>query len=472
MNFETYDQWLAHARETDQRTGAFRWKDSDESSGFDYKVIRRRLDELVEIRSRGDAQSLMFYYDEGIHGNMGGMGAPALYRHAASGTKSIISEYICELGQGLQNLADLDETSLPLNEKVTFFRRASQAFGQCALMLSGAGSLGPFHLGVARSLWLADLLPNVISGASAGAIVAAILCSHNNRELSQLLELDQLQSTFARYYSPHSSRHSEFSHEQLSRADLEGLIDTWVPDITFGEALEHSGRHLNISVAPSEVHQQSRTLNPIIAPNVLLREALLATSAVPGVMPPVTLAARSPDGKRTPYVKSRTWVDGSITDDLPRARLRRIYGCNFFITSQTNPMVLWALQDPSSADPVTQMLNIYQSATKEWFRATYPFAMQCVRNLYPMNVWTRMWYSVLTQDYTADVNIIPRRRFMNPMKILAKLPPDEAMSLVHEGEYATWPNIERIRNCTLIGNQLHKLTQRLEGEVKSLGECA
>ena len=130
------------------------------------------------------------------------------------------------------------------------------------------------------------------------------------------------------------------------------------------EAYERTGRHLCISVAPAELHQQSRTLNSITTPNVLLRESIQASCAVPGFMEPVKLMARGIGGERVPYVSSRSWIDGSVTDDLPASRLRRIFGCNFFIASQTNPMILWSVQDPNSRGPMSDWLDFWQSASK------------------------------------------------------------------------------------------------------------
>ena len=161
-------------------------------------------------------------------------------------------------------------------------------------------------------------------------------------------------------------------------------------------------------------------------------------------------------------MRSRTWVDGSVTSDQPVHRLARIYGCNFFITSQTNPVVLWALQDPNSRNPLSRLTSLYQSAAKQWTEFTYPFAMRVVRDLYPLNVATRMWFSVLTQDYTADVNVIPKRRFPNPLKLLSTLTLAESMELVRDGEQSTWPHVERIRVSTALGRKLRELRQQIE----------
>ena len=52
-----------------------------------------------------------------------------------------------------------------------------------------------------------------------------------------------------------------------------------------------------------------------------------------------------------------------------------------------------------------QVPGTYASSWKQWSRLSYPFAKRLARDAWPLNVMTRMWFSVLTQDHTADVNI-------------------------------------------------------------------
>lgn len=61
---------------------------------------------------------------------------------------------------------------LPLDEKLAFLRETRHAFGRTALVLSGGGSFGSFHVGVVKALHDAGMLPRVVSGSSAGAIGA------------------------------------------------------------------------------------------------------------------------------------------------------------------------------------------------------------------------------------------------------------------------------------------------------------
>lgn len=459
----SYAEWRAAAEAEDERTGAARWKARDESRRYDYKVIRRRLEELREVRASGDPHRLLFYLNEGIHGNTGNMGASALYRRARVGTKDLVTAYSRELAGAIEQLGAGSGDEIARAEKIEFFRRASHCFGRTALMFSGGGILGFFHVGVARALFEERLLPNVLSGSSAGALVAAILGTHGDEALRLMLKErvfhDAFEGLVEASVEP-TARRRRVGVEELLR-----FVSTRIPDMTFGEAFEATGRRINISVSPRELHQQPRLLNAITSPTVLIREAVMASCAIPGIFPPVTLAARNRAGERQPYVASRQWVDGSVTNDLPARQLSRLYGVNHFVTSQVNPIVLWSLRDTDAEDTLfAKFWEISTQAMRQSMRATYPLSMKLVERAYPLNLAVRMAYGVATQDYTADINILPRRRLWNPARALSILSSSETGFLIDEGEAATWPRIERIRNCTRVSRALDAALGRLESE--------
>jgi len=452
----TYGEWRAKALLEDARSGAEQWKAQEESTHYDYKIIRYRLDELVAVRNSGDLMRLLYYLNEGLHGNMGGMGSPQLYTRAKSGTKNLITDYVREVELALHQLVAASDGELSRPEKRAYLTRAQACFGRSALMLSGAGSLGPFHLGVLKTLLIEDLLPSIISGASAGSVMAAVIATRSRQDsLTLLNDLDGHLSMF---------RTDLPSGRQITEASLVSLVSQLIPDLTFIEAEKVSGLHLNVSVAPSKSQQRSRLLNAITAPNALVREAVIASCAIPGVFPPVMLMGRDASGRRQPYVPSRRWVDGSISGDLPAQRLARLYGINHFITSQTNPVVLWSLQDPGSQnDLFTRLARIYQASTREWLRAIYPYAMESATHTGPQIAnLTQMWFSVLTQEYTADINILPTSRNVNYSKLVSTLTPAETLALIEDGERSTWPKVEMIRMCTRISRTIAKLLEELE----------
>lgn len=451
---ETYEEWVEAAMEHDARTGMDRWKRMDQTRLYDHVEIRSRLDRLRALRARHDDVGLLFALNEGIHGNMGGMGKPILYTRAQFGTKKLIGDYVDEIAAALTHLAELDTDEISLDEKIDFFRRASHCFGRTALMLSGGGILGNYHMGVVKALIEQDLLPTVISGSSAGSIVAAVLGTNSDDQLARLVAAPALELE-ARREASWFDRALWGRHPQLDIHEVEELIARLIPDLTFQEAFEKTGRHINISIAPAEYHQTSRLLNAMTSPNVFVRKAVLASSAVPGVFPAVMLEAKTVGGDRQPYLPTRKWVDGSVHDDLPAKRLMRLYGVNHFIVSMVNPLVLPWIRDPKTERGFSAM--IAQQAerwTKEIIRAGVSTTQMFTRDMPRLNFILSMFSSIATQTYTGDINIIPSARLFDPRRLLSHPTEEEVLAFVQEGERATWPKVEMIRICTKISRTL------------------
>lgn len=72
--------------------------------------------------------------------------------------------------------------------------------------------------------------------------------------------------------------------------------------------------------------------------------------------------------------------------------------------------------------------------------------------------------SMVNQDYIGDINILPRNRFYNLMKLLAHLSADDIMKLIASGERSTWRKIEMIRVQTRISRTLDRIRQDFEEE--------
>ena len=256
---ENYEHWFEIAAEHDAASGMDLWRAEEETDLYDYAQIRLRLDRLKALRKRKDFQGLLFSLNEGIHGNMGGMGQSVLYRMAKCGTKHLIEEYINEIDASLRVLAELDDDIIPAQQKIEFFYRANICFGRSALMLSGGGILGFLHLGVVNVLAQQGLLPRVISGSSAGALVAGVLGCLNDDELLTLQDPTLLHREADREASFFRRMLGGGSH--ISLEDLESLVDRLVPDMTFQEAYAKTGRQVSITVAPAEPDRKSTRLN-------------------------------------------------------------------------------------------------------------------------------------------------------------------------------------------------------------------
>ena len=461
---ENYDEWKEAAQAFDTAKGFDRWRSKDTSTQYDNVSIRIRLDRLRALRARHDNRGLLFTLNEGIHGNMGGMGKSGLYDRATFGTKQLIVDYVDEIVDALELLASPIVDDISFEEKLEFFRRAHHCFGRSALMMSGSGMLLYFHVGVVKALWEEGLLPNIMSGASGGSVVGSLLCTHTDEELRELFTPEFLAQEIEQETGLIGAL-SGLRPRMLQVDEVQEMIERLIPDMTFQEAYERTGRMLNVSVAPVETHQTSRLLNATTSPNVLIQKSVMASAAVPGVFPAVTLEARDKWGERQPYLPSRKWVDGSVSDDLPTKRLARLYGINHYIVSQANPAVLPFVGDSKNQRGTAAILKNATSRTiREWLNAGAAIMHKPLSKDTAFSQMANILLSMVNQDYVGDINILPRNRFPNPFKILHHLTTDEVMALVSSGERSAWRKIEMIRIQTRISSTLDKIVQNYEEE--------
>jgi len=458
----SYEEWKVAAIAHDQKSGVWRWQASDESKHFDYASIRRRLRRLRRLKKKKDYAAVLFALNEGLHGNIDGMGSSALYGKSKFSTKQLIVDYVDEVVDALGLLASSKADNIPMKERLDFFRRAQHCYGCSALVMSGAGSLLYFHIGVVKALWLEGVLPNILSGSSGGAIVGSLVSTHSNKYIEKILEPENLVHEIERDQGLFS-RFEAFRPEVATTEDVQDALNHLIPDITFQEAFESTGRHLNISIAAAEKHQTSRLLNSITTPNVYIREAVMASAAVPGFYPPVALAAKNDKGKKQPYLPSRRWVDGSLSDDLPAKRLSRIYGVNHFIVSQVNPHIFPFVTDTKRKRDLLTTVKLAAGRTaREWINASASMLEKPLAWNPTINKLTNVGLSIMNQDYFGDINILPDSRFFNPLKLLAHRSIEEIVELIEMGEKATWPKIEMIRVQTKIGKKLDRILQDLD----------
>jgi TAG lipase/steryl ester hydrolase/phospholipase A2/LPA acyltransferase len=459
---QSYDEWRDAAVEHDEISGKRRWREVDQTSQYDYAQIRLRLDRIRSLRARHDHHGLLFTLNEGIHGNMGGMGRSSLYRQTKFGTKKLIEQYIDEVDDSLRYLAELDSSLLDPQEKLDFFYRANVCYGRSALMLSGGGVLGFYHLGVVKTLLEQGLLPRVISGSSAGSLVAGVVGTHTDKELEHFyrpsnvhFEAEREASVFSRMFFG--------ANPQIDVGDLERLVARMVPDFTFQEAYEKTGRQISITVAPAEPHQRSRLLNALTSPNVFVRSAVMASCAVPGVFPPVMLMARNVHGEAQPYLPTRRWVDGSIADDLPAKRLSRLYSANHYIVSMVNPIAIPFLRKEGNRSALGAALGSLGVGMGRELLNFYRGVVQRQGDNWPrFNMLMNSVHALIDQEYSGDVNIVPSFRWYNPAKILSHLSEKDLIELMEGGEHSTFDSVESIRICTKISRTMEELLTRFE----------
>ena len=458
---ESYEEWMDLAREYDYGSEWHNWIHEEESDLYDNVEIRDRLNKLRSYRQSNDHAGLLFTLNEGIHGNMAGIGNPKLYTKALSGTKSLIVDYVNEVADSIVHISKVPHDEISFEDKLDFLHRASHCFGRTALMLSGGGQLGHFHVGVLKALIENDLLPRVISGSSVGSIFTALVGSLSRIELRKyfdpeelIIDIDEKKGLLAKLINRRGT---------ISIEDLQQTVESHLPNLTFLEAFEKTGMFINISVAPRESLQKSRLLNAIASPNVLIRSAVMASCAIPGIFPPVTLRAKNKEGEEVNYLPSRKWVDGSMTNDLPSKRLSRLYGVNHFIVSLTNPVVLPFATDTSTNNEwISAARKLGSAMIKETTQFNYSIAKPFFKYIPKLAETANGINSIVQQYYHGDINIIADFSVIKPRHLLSSLTHDEVEALIRNGEKATWPKLNQIKISTCIATVLDDILREYE----------
>ena len=454
---ENYAEWAAAAQRLDEKSGKAKWRERDDSEHYGYESIRRRLKTLRKLRKSGDNEGLLYTLNEGIHGNMDGIANDNLWLEARFGTKQLIHDYFDAIVEALEHLASPEVDEISVEEKRDFFRRAHHCYGCSALLMSGSGAFLFFHAGVVKALWSEGILPNIISGSSGGSVIGALVCTHVDEDLAPYFAPEKL----VREYENEAGQtaFNLFSTaKRMSQSQVRERLAEIIPDLTFQEAFELTGRHLNISIAPAEKHQNGRLMNAITSPNVFIRDAVMASCAVPGIYEPVALYAKDHEGDRIPYLPGRKWVDGSVTHDLPSKRLSRLYGVNHHIVSQANPLITPFASDVTQGPgPLSAIRRASVSTLKAWLNVNMQIWDKPLQIIPQLHSLANMTMSVINQDYSGDINIIRPMMFWSPSKMLSNLSIEDITELMELGERATWPKVEMVRTQTKISQTLDNI---------------
>lgn len=227
---------------------------------------------------------MLFLIRTALSRHLGGMSNMRLYKHSHVGTKVLIERYIASALETLDALLEITKphygSGLDSRMVLDQILQARQSFGRSALLLSGGGTFGMSHVGVVKCLWEQQLLPRIISGASAGSIVCAVLAVKTDDEVPGTLdefcygELNVFRSTDGSDSALRQATRFLKTGALFDIANLTRVMRNLVGDLTFQEAYNRTRRILNITVSSASVFELPRLLNYVTAPNVLIWSAV------------------------------------------------------------------------------------------------------------------------------------------------------------------------------------------------------
>ena len=164
-----------------------------------------------------------------------------------------------------------------------------------AFVLSGGGAFGSVQVGMLRALRDRGIEPDLIVGSSVGALHGALVASGRPDSLDVLDDLWRTMTRREVFGGPLTVARSLIRSRSLSGFDrLEALIDSHLLVETFED----------LPVRFAAVATDALNGEPELLQSGLVKPAVLASSAIPGVFPPVT-------------IDDRHYVDGGVAANVP-----------------------------------------------------------------------------------------------------------------------------------------------------------
>ncbi|RAL63156.1 hypothetical protein DID88_004236 [Monilinia fructigena] len=481
-NAETMDVWRSAARELDVLEDNEAWKLDSSSPDFDAALIEARTKQMDTARINCDIKKMVTLVRTTLSRDLGGIGNIRLYKHSHIGTKDLIERYIESTLDTIRALVETSKYNLPdgletkdILEKVVYAR---QAFGRSALLLSGGATFGMNHVGVLKALFEARLLPRIISGASAGSIVCAVLCTRTDEEIPDVLK-DFPYGDLAVF---EENGNEDGVLDRLRRLLTEGawidikhltrVMRELLGDMTFQEAYNRSRRILNICVSSASIYELPRLLNYVTAPNVMIWSAVAASCSVPFLFSAAELLVKNPlTGENSSWNPTpQRWIDGSVDNDLPMTRLAEMFNVNHFIVSQVNPHVIpfiakeeGAIKEDVHKDTTRGPGWVYNLTNLAKAEALHRMQVLAELGVFP-NLVTKC-KSILSQKYSGDITILPEINFKDFPRILKNPTSGFMVQACLSGEKATWPKLSRVWNHCAVELELDAAVQKLRARV-------
>ncbi|KAK9722372.1 hypothetical protein K7432_002720 [Basidiobolus ranarum] len=474
-NAHTYDEWKEAAKALDTHLKKDDWKNQTPYHYYDYKLITKLSSKLKKLREKGDERNLRELLLQGaVKSNVGGCENVRLYSNTYYGTKTVVEDFLDQVAQSLTFIAECDR--IPLDEKRNFFRAASKNYGRSALCLSGGASFGYYHLGVIKSLAEKDLLPHVITGTSAGSLIAAMVGCRTNEELIDIIrpEIHELLTACSGGYLK-MGLNFFLTGSCFDAADWAQKVQ-WVTKgcMTFLEAYKRTGRILNITVVPMGTQAPPKLLNYVTAPDCVIWTAVIASSAIPGILKPVVLLRKTREGNIEPFMSSgHKWRDGSLRTDIPLDSLHHFFNVRYAVVSQVNPHVtLFFYNNKGSVGRPTSHRSgkgwrggFVASTLEQYIKLDLKKWLRVLRDLELMpNFMNQDWSFIWLQKFEGNVTILPKSTFMDYVCILRDPNYQRMVNYINQGQRNTWPKLHMIANRMRIERIIEKSRNHIKAQ--------
>ena len=485
----SYKEWLKFANELDESQDRTWWLETTEDEyarRYNWDFVKSLIDSLRDAREKGDVIEAMAVLQQCTRKNVGGVMSGELFSYTNSGRpKEIVVVFFKEVNETLRMLCDgaIKEKSKESIENVRkFLSRARAAYGRNALVLSGGAAMGSYHLGLVQALQKEKLLPRIISGTSAGAVIGSFVGTRTDEELARDLNVEVMEvrlASFGKTWAYNIKNLWKFGTLFNSAHWLKRVSWFTCGDLTFEEAFNKTGRVLCITISATTKKAPPVLLNYITSPNVVINSAVVCSAAVPGFINPARLKIKDRNGNVVDQAenKDQLYFDGSIEQDIPTAGLSELFNVQFFLASQCNPHILpfffnnkgtvgnpnrWSGGGGEGAWRGGFLLSALELYLKMDMKSKFQFLekIECTIS------WTG---SMMTQnnwgvDSSSNIaTCIPRVVFIDFFKIITDPSRSDLQRYFQGGEIAAYEKFALMKIQTSISDCLNECLHALEG---------
>ena len=459
---KSHAEWKAVAAQLDELEGLSEWSQDSKTRRFNAAEVRRRVNQLEDIKLRGDTQGLLTMLQADFHRVTCGITNPLLYSYRSQ-TKESIERYVTLLTELVNNLPEAKGVSAV--EKLNALRMVTRAYGRSALMLNSSVALGGYHLGVIKALFHAGILPDTFFGCNTGAIVAAFICTHDDVESVYDTSMIDFSAFHKRSEKGSVKRKADRFWKEGTLMDVSVLskfVEDNLGDITFLEAFRQTGRVLNIHVEKELDQQGSRSswlLNYLTTPHVLVRTAAVASCALRGFYKYVPLLAKTMSGDIVPFDPSpmnfaNATINGFHVNQAVE-RIRELFNINCFIVSDAtirhNPL----LRLSQRRGFLPQFAHFFLEEVWRFTAAVSRIPILRSRLTAPLQV--------VREPIMGDVIINPVTKWADLINLVLKNPDARLLEYcLKRGEQATWPRLAQIRTHLSVEKALHSAIHEIE----------
>lgn len=456
---KTYEEWKRTAIDLDSLLGKEQWKNEPESFHYDHQRLLQIIKESEALLQKIDLaedptellRELMHTMMRGnLINNIANWENKNLYTKTYYGTKKLIEQYIKITLKCIDKIGS--SNFLSSTEKSRFFETASAEYGNTALCLSGGGAAGYYHLGVCKALTESDSIPTIITGTSAGSLLAALVACRTKEELSCFFTPDiHVLLKVCEISFRDKLKNLYYTKALFDISDWASKLQ-WVTlgNTTFLEAFKKTGKVLNISMVPYNSYSSPKLFNYKNAPDCVVWTAILASCAIPGILSPVTLLKKTNSGQLMPYLEHGSlWRDGSLKTDVPLQLMNISLKANFTIVSQVNPHIsIFFYQNRGNiGNPSLHRSGhgwrggFIASFIEHYLKLELKKWLKLLRDLelipwFFQQDWSYLWL----QKFDGNVTILPKFAIWD-YYFLRDPDYNSLKNYLEKGQYYTWPSL-------------------------------